>query len=210
LSADDRIEVDARAGGVKLRANLRNGARAYVDADWISAGSPSVAAIVTDGGSSSTDADDRAAGLALLAIAVRLADELAAFPAERIELTGTGFVAGALRRLLGTAVGSDVGARPSAVVETTGDPQRLLDATRRVDDLGTVFLGGEVGDRRVQLDLYQDVHLRGLEVVGIPPARLDAPPREVPRAALDYLESEPPAYVTAGEPLPRAAWYRLS
>jgi hypothetical protein len=75
--------------------------------------------------------------------------------------------------------------------------------------MGVLVLAGEPGDRALRLDLYPDVHLRGLQVVGVPPTRPDVLPSDLGAAAADYLEVERPTAVRAGEPLPRASWYRL-
>lgn len=205
-----RIRIEVTEHGIKPQAGLRAGIRAYVDADWVSAATRSaVALLVPTNGTSAQEDADRTAGLALLGVAQRLVDELTGVPAERIEITGTGFIAGAVRRLVGVN-GQLSGARPSAVVETTGDPERVLAATRRVDDMGTLLLAGESIERSIDLDVYPDIHLRGLQVVGVPPAQLTGPSRAISEVALAYLDAERPTAVRAGERLPRAAWYRLS
>jgi hypothetical protein len=186
---------------------VRNGVTAYVDADWISGSSSSAAALVVP---ANGDEADRIAGRALIAVALRVVEALAAVAPERIDVTGSGFVAGAVRRLLGAAMpapGPDE--RPAGLVETSGDPERVLAATGRLEDMGVLVLAGEPGDRVVRLDLYRDVHLRGLQVVGVPPARPDVLPSDLGAAAADYLDAERPVTVRAGEPLPRASWYRL-
>jgi threonine dehydrogenase-like Zn-dependent dehydrogenase len=52
-----------------------------------------------------------------------------------------------------------------AIVEATGDFKRVRDALRACPDLGTVILAGPIGDSPPALDLYADVHVRGLTVV---------------------------------------------
>ena len=42
-------------------------------------------------------------------------------------------------------------------------------ALERVDDLGTIVLAGPLPDATVRLNLYADVHVRGLTLLGIPP-----------------------------------------
>ena len=75
-----------------------------------------------------------------------------------------GPLADALRdRLAGPA------APPAAIVDTTGDPAGIAGGLARVDDLGTVVLAGPVPEGPVALDLYADVHVRGLTVVGVAP-----------------------------------------
>ena len=202
------VDVERGTDGLRLTSSLRSGVTAYVDADWISDSSSSAAALVLP---ASGDEADRIAGRALIAVALRVVEALAGVAPERIEVTGSGFVAGAVRRLLGTAQpapGAD--GRPAAVVETTGDPERVLAATRRLEDMGVLVLAGEPADRLLRLDLYSDVHLRGLQVVGVPPARPDVLPSDLGATAADYLDAERPAVLRAGEPLPRSSWYRLS
>jgi hypothetical protein len=98
-------------------------------------------------------------------------------------------------------------------VDTTGDPAVIVDATRRLADLGTLVLVGESVGRKATLNLYQDVHLRGLMIVGV------APPLQ--RATFQAeIESDDPLLescrellveVASGAPLPLdGAWYRVS
>lgn len=181
----------------------------YVDADWMSGGSPLWSLSIPTDASRPEGDPDREAGSALLGVAMAAAGELEGLPAHRIEVIGTGFIAGALRRLCGAAARPPMD-RPAAVVDTTGDPERLRDAIRRLDDLGTLILAGVQGEQGFELDLYPDIHLRGLRIVGVPPARVDASAPAVPDDAIAYLEAEPPAPIRAGEPLPSAAWYRLN
>lgn len=61
------------------------------------------------------------------------------------------------------------GAEP--VVETTGQPMEVEAALRRAPDLGTVVLAGPVPEQPPAIDLYADLHVRGLTVVCVPPAR---------------------------------------
>ncbi|HEX6652234.1 MAG TPA: hypothetical protein VF072_05785 [Thermoleophilaceae bacterium] len=60
------------------------------------------------------------------------------------------------------------GAEP--VVETTGEPVAVEAALRDAPDLGIVVLAGPVPDRPPPVDLYGDLHVRGLTVVCVPPA----------------------------------------
>jgi len=95
-------------------------------------------------------------------------DVLAALPAgsNPVEVVGDSALARAVRSRLAErdTSGAD---RPAAVVETTGDPVRIEEAIRRVADLGTVVLAGPVQPAADPLDLYSDLHLRGLTVVAI-------------------------------------------
>ena len=134
-------------------------------------------------------------------------------------MNGTGLIARRVRRLVGKNAGevrdfSSRSERPQAIVEATGEPGKILDATRRVADRGTVVLVGETLGRRVQLNLYPDVHLRGLMLVGV------SPPLQTGEAALVETPVDDLAIQWAGEclvrvepgvPLPLdALWYLLS
>jgi hypothetical protein len=201
------IRLALEGDAIRGPEGLPEGSRAYVDAGWLSPGTRSAAALVVG---PEEPAADRAAGLALVGVALAALEEVAELPAGRVQVIGSGLVARTLQALLPPA--DDGGRAPAAIVDTTGDPEALADATRRLEDLGTLVLAGEPADRPHPLDLYPDVHVRGLRIVGIPPASLDSRPAEdrVPGPALAELEREPLAAVNAGEPLPSAAWYRLA
>jgi hypothetical protein len=59
------------------------------------------------------------------------------------------------------------GAEP--VVETTGEPMEVVAALRRAPDLGFVVLAGPLPEQPPAIDLYGDLHVRGLTVVCVPP-----------------------------------------
>jgi threonine dehydrogenase-like Zn-dependent dehydrogenase len=80
-----------------------------------------------------------------------------------VEVIGVGRKADELRETLGRRDGND---RPHVIVETTGDPDAIVDATRRVADDGTVLLAGP-GGGEVAINLYADLHARGLTLIGI-------------------------------------------
>src|SRR5918994_2651933 len=96
-----------------------------------------------------------------------VADALGALPSDPgpVEVLGEGPLARALRARLKLRAGG-VGRRPVAVIETTGDVRAVQDALRRVADLGTVVLAGQPPPDPVALDLYADLHVRGLTLVG--------------------------------------------
>ena len=191
--------------GLTFEAALARGGGAYVDGDWLpSEPGGEVPALVLD--PAGVDPDARAAQAL-----TRVARESVAHVEGRsgaVDVTGAGLVAAIARQLLGGRVAAPGAAapRPEAVIDTTGDPDRIAAATRRVADLGLVVLAGESTERQLDLDLYPDVHVRGLELVGVTPMLVsdledddDAPP--VPA----------PAEVEIGAPLPRAAvWYRIT
>ena len=94
---------------------------------------------------------------------------IAALPAEgSVEVTGDGEMAAELRSRLRERIN---GARDriGAAVDTTGDPAVITDLLTRLADLGTLVLAGPPAPEPPALDLYADLHVRGLTVVGIAP-----------------------------------------
>ena len=83
-----------------------------------------------------------------------------------VEVVGDGPLADRLRALLGRASPPD---RPAATIDTTGDLAAIAEALRRLDSLGTLVLAGPA-PANAALDLYSDLHVRGLTMVGLPPA----------------------------------------
>ena len=59
--------------------------------------------------------------------------------------------------------------RPAVVVEDTGDPAAIERALEQVDELGTVVLAAPISRPEVMIDLYADLHVRGLTLVTAPP-----------------------------------------
>lgn len=84
-----------------------------------------------------------------------------------IEVAGSGPLAEQLREH--TEAAASAGARPGTVVDTTGDLEQLERLVERVEDLGTVILAGPPLPDDATVDLYGDVHVRGLTVIGVPP-----------------------------------------
>ena len=96
---------------------------------------------------------------------------IAALPAEgSVEVTGTGELATGLRSRLRERTGG-AHDRVGAAVDTTGDLGLIADLLTRLDDLGTLVLAGPPAPEPPALDLYADLHVRGLTVVGIAPQR---------------------------------------
>ena len=95
-------------------------------------------------------------------------------PPGAVEVIGRGRLATALRTHLQSRCAVP-GQRAIAVIETTGDPRAIQDALRRVADLGTVVLAGPATGEPVALDLYADLHVRGLTLIGTSSAPEDAP-----------------------------------
>jgi hypothetical protein len=213
------IELVTTPGPPALRAELADEVFAYVDGDVVVPELPGrVPALLVRARSVRWDggpevelppgmAPDRAALLAFAGVAREAAG--AVDGRGPIEVIGKGVVAAMVRRLApaASADGSSDGGSPAAIVDTTGDPATLAAAARRLADLGTLVLAGEPLGRRLSVDLYPDVHRRGLRLVGV------APPVTDPMVLLhpaDVGVVEPPLPITTGTPLPSAAWYRLS
>lgn len=206
-------------------SELGSGETAYADAEWMpeGAGGPLPALVVGAGGirwcnEAPVPLPERldaaaAAALALLAVA-REAVGAAAERPGRVEVRGSGLVAHLVRKLAGERASHDPEprGRPAVVVETTGDPAAVVEATRSVADLGLVVLAGEPAGRDLDLNLYSDVHVRGLEVVGAPrPLRgrlADPEPHELSLLA----ETEPVlARLEPGEPAGAGGlWYAIA
>jgi hypothetical protein len=226
------IATFAADAGIGLAGELERGGIAYIDAEWIPE-EPAVAvpAIVVDGAERSVrfadepplsidDASDPDAVAARLVVRLcRLAAATAteAHPGEgEVEVWGRGIVARGTAALLQTSpvapgTGRPTHARPSVIVDTTGEPAWIVEATRRLSDLGTLVLVGESLDRHLSLDLYRDVHSRGLRVVGVPrlsdlpvPQESDSP-RALAELTSALTEARLGSVLVAG-----GAWYRVA
>jgi len=206
------------------------GSVAYVDRDWLPVSSGEVPSLVAaaDGEVAwcgghpvqvpETLDSDTAATLVLLAVAQAAVAAVEGVSANSIDVIGDGLIAMQVRALLGDRA-SGGGRRtpleqPGAIVDTTGDPRVILDAARRIAALGTVVLVGEGLGRTVEMNLYPDVHVRGLRLVGVSPPLQDATALFAADNADDTLVAtcrEALVGVLAGMPLPRGAtWYRVS
>jgi hypothetical protein len=223
------IEVEAAGERLTVKADLPRGSRAYLDRDWLPAGrsGPVPALLVRpDGMLQWSDGPpvaapdgvdpDRAAALTLLDVAREAAGATRPVPPASVEVAGTGVIASAVRSLIhGQADDRSAGPdRPQVIVDASGDRYRIVDATRRLADLGTLVLVGESLGRPLRADLYPDVHRRGLTLVGVGIPLHDG---GIEAAAgdsaglVDGLFSETlrdldPAAPLAGDGL----WYRLS
>jgi hypothetical protein len=95
---------------------------------------------------------------------------LQALPKDRsgpVEVVGEGSLAVRIRRHLADSGAGQTTTRPSVIVETTGSPDCIVDALQRLDDLGTLVLTRETHGCDIALDLYADLHLRSLTIVGL-------------------------------------------
>ena len=204
------------------------GAVAYVDRDWLPASSGEVPSLVADPGGAlawrggrpvqipgNLDSD-AAATLALLVVAEAAAAVLEGIAPDSIEIIGRGLIAQQVRALVKNPSESNGWStpieQPRAIVDTTGDPSVILDATRRVANLGTVVLLGESLARRAEMNLYPDVHTRGLTLVGVAPPLQDAASLFAHDVGSEVdLSRELLVPISTGAPLPPAGvWYRVS
>jgi hypothetical protein len=217
------IHAEVTAEGVVISNSLPSDGAAYIDGDWIPSTSAVIPALVAlegalswcDGPSVPIGANaDVAAASALLAVAREAVAAVGDRSPASVEVTGSGLTARHVRALLGRAAIDPRSVReeerPRTVVDTTGDPEVIAAATRRLADLGTLVLAGEALGRTIALNFYPDVHVRGLRLVGVPPP-LHAPFTSTDSA--DVLDQcrESLVQTSLGVPFPRgAAWYRLS
>jgi hypothetical protein len=147
---------------------------------------------------------DCAAGAALAAIAHASAEAVRDVEGVRVEVTGRGVVAEEIRNLLGVEA-SLAAQTPLAIIETTGDPREISGALGRVATLGKVVLAGPAATRKLDLDLYPDVHRRSLTVLGVSPR-----PRLDDLVTRSRTISAQPATVQPGDDLPLdAMWFCL-
>jgi D-arabinose 1-dehydrogenase-like Zn-dependent alcohol dehydrogenase len=83
-----------------------------------------------------------------------------------VAVLGEGRLAGALRERLGSRVAAaPTGA--SVVIDTTGEAEQIAAALSAVEDLGVILLAGSPPAAPLALDLYSDLHVRGLRVIGL-------------------------------------------
>ena len=93
-------------------------------------------------------------------------------PNGGVEVTGEWELAQELRLALATATvktrshHGEPGTAPACIVDTTGRPEVIAQALTRLADLGLLVLAGPP-PAALSLDLYSDVHVRGLRLVGV-------------------------------------------
>lgn len=157
---------------------------AYFDADWLPpGGSGEVPAILATSEELRTTWNDvvvsigdlsaeDAAALALTATAQEAIAAIGDVPGP-IHVIGGGLIAQLVGERLGERL-SPGSPRPVAVVDCTGNPELIHAAIAHLDDLGAIVLVGPSPGESLVIDLYPNVHLRGLRIVGVAPPLTDA------------------------------------
>lgn len=84
-----------------------------------------------------------------------------------VQVTGQGLLAYIIRGLLPATGASEVSAEADVVIETTGSPLHIGEATRTLRRLGRLVLAAPPRPDIVDLATYRDIHVRGLTLVGV-------------------------------------------
>jgi hypothetical protein len=181
---------------------LATGAVAYVDAVQLPTdGEADIDVLVVP---ARTPADDGSLR-PLCPVAAPVRDALAGVEGV-VEVVGIGAVAWLVRSDLGShRIAEDP---PAAVVDLTGDPEVIIGAAGRVADLGTIVLAGDPAGRVADFDFYPDVHVRGLRLVGVPPA--DRAEQSAAAVAGGNAPEAPEEARVGRAARVGAAWYRVS
>lgn len=199
---------------IVLDAGIDAGRDLWVDADWLR-GDRVIAAIVADEArvvlpdGTALDAQGQAAEDLAIAVLASLAARAAALARSfggPVAVNGRGLLGRFARLLLGLE--DDEPEHPAVIVDTIGSAEAIGAAVHRLADLGALVLAAPT-EATVSLDLYPDVHLRGLTLAGVPllenPAATPAPaPDALARLARRTLGTSGAAEAGA-TPL----WYRL-
>lgn len=211
------LELKFTRNGAIAVGGVDDGAEAYVDADWIRLGRHAPALVVSADGALSFGGRVLAprrrgdAARSVLAGLIQQALERVALIEGPVEVTGSGVVAQGVRLKLGPRNAVRMETAPAAVVDTTGAPATIAGALGRLRQLGTLVLAGEPLDRDFTLDLYPDVHVRGLHVVGVETLLAGDVLGPEPDPELDELLDRTLAHATLGELLDvRAPWYCIT
>ena len=190
-------DVVAGDGTLRLDGSLPAGAFAYVDVDWARDRVGAVPSLVVDG-----PEPDAVAARALEDMAAAVAALLGGREPGAVEVGGDGAVARLVRNRTGApAQANDV---PGVVVDTSGTAASVSRALGRVADLGLVVVAAAVSGP-LQLSLYADLHVRGLELICIAPTVGRAAPAETDAELTQTLSVVP----ASGQLDPGAAWYRV-
>jgi hypothetical protein len=174
-------------GDLTIEGDLTDGQVAVLDREWAPPGRSSAIPVVMLDAADGDATDRGSAALAEIAGAA-----VAAATGDTVAVMGAGFVAFEARRLLsvqGRLASDDAKLPPAAVIDTTGDPSVVKEATERVRTMGTVVLVGEPLERPYDLDLHPDIHVRGLRLLGVarPQPASESSYDEDPRVGLQQL-----------------------
>lgn len=146
----------------------------FVDVDWLR-GSGAAPCLYVHEGALRASWDDNGqisvegtptidvAGRVLTAIARRALSAVSTVTGS-VEVIGDGAVAALVRG--GVRAREDSGP-PAAVIDCVGDVGAIEDALRRLDDLGTLVVAGVSTPDSLTIDLYPDLHVRSLRLVGV-------------------------------------------
>jgi threonine dehydrogenase-like Zn-dependent dehydrogenase len=189
---------------VRFEFVLDEGEVAFVDADWLpAAGRTAVAAITISSGDDHQPVEIARGQLAATAGAAVAGLKNHDVDLASIHVPGRGAVADEVRRRLGLEVGppTETPARPRVWIETSGAPEALETALAGVADLGTVVLTAPAREPTIAIDLYRDIHLRGLH--------LHAVGTEPTDAGEEHSSLPDPIPVTPGQTVPLRGWYWL-
>lgn len=198
---------------------LAPGSSAYVDADWIIRSSAHCAALIADATGirwcngptipmlEGKDHADAVAAAALEAVARAAAERVPEASLGAVDVLGTGLVAGEIRRLLrarGAAAPAGGKKRLRCCVDATGDPAVIQEALSGLDDLETMIVAGPLAGRTFTMDMYPDLHVRGLHLVGIGPPLSDGTTPSPTAGA-----SAPPVACGPTGPFAGGTWFRI-
>jgi len=207
VTASTAVTVRHDGAAVILIADdLQPGHVAFVDGDAVDRATddPVDALVLED-----DEEAPRRAIHAFAAVAEDVASLLLGQPATRVEVAGNGLLARLIRSTpLGTRAASQPGAEPPVViVDTSGSRERIADALRRLDELGTLVLAGQASDSDPRLNLYTDLHRRSLTVAGVPAPVLNGRPPDGWEPPLDWAQVELRRVPVGARVPPGASWY---
>lgn len=209
------ISARRSGGGVTFDGVLPEGTTAFVDADWVlgeDAGTtPAIFADAQglrwqDAPAARAANPQAEAAASLEAVALGVRRVLEGIPSGLVEVDGRGVIAQRVRSHIGAGAVPSRGNRPAACVVATPGSDALAAAARRVADLGMIVLLGEAVGGTAAIDLYPEVHLRSLTLVGVAPPLTDGPSAAPGGGA----ELPLPLHAVLGRTAAEAAWYRVT
>lgn len=202
------------AAEIVLDAGIDAGEEFWVDVDWLRDDRATAAIVATaervvlpDGTTLYTKqhAPEDVSIAVFASLAARAATLARSFGGP-VTVNGRGLLARFTRILLGLE--GEEPDRPAVIVDTVGSATAIGAAASRLADMGALVLAAPT-EATVSIDLYPDVHLRGLTVAGVP--LLEHPSKEPAAApdALARLARRTLGTSAAGEANGTPLWYRL-